>query len=155
MRLLRSPSFLPLLWPAVQRCSPKTYTHWLIPEIKCCCSMGWNRQKNWLMINFRLGRVKRSISGALLWRCWSLLWVPVPVCLSMMALVIWSTWLSSKNPMVNYIVLCLALLFEGAAWFFPFKNLAKLKENMVTSTRYRGENIFLCSLYCLNIPPLC
>ncbi|PKH02616.1 cation transporter [Psychromonas sp. MB-3u-54] len=32
-----------------------------------------------------------------------------------------------KNPMVNYIVLCLALLFEGAAWFFAFKEFGKVK----------------------------
>jgi cation diffusion facilitator family transporter len=32
-----------------------------------------------------------------------------------------------KNPMVNYIVLCLALVFEGAAWFFAFKEFGKVK----------------------------
>jgi len=32
-----------------------------------------------------------------------------------------------KNPMVNYIVLSLALVFEGAAWFFAFKEFGKVK----------------------------
>jgi cation diffusion facilitator family transporter len=32
-----------------------------------------------------------------------------------------------KNPMVNYIVLSLALVFEGAAWFFAFKAFGKVK----------------------------
>lgn len=32
-----------------------------------------------------------------------------------------------KNPMVNYIVLGLALVFEGAAWFFAFKEFGKVK----------------------------
>ncbi len=31
------------------------------------------------------------------------------------------------NPMVNYIVLGLALLFEGGAWFFAFKEFGKVK----------------------------
>ncbi len=34
-----------------------------------------------------------------------------------------------ENPMVNYIVLGLALLFEGAAWFFALKEFGKLKGN--------------------------
>jgi cation diffusion facilitator family transporter len=32
-----------------------------------------------------------------------------------------------ENPMVNYIVLSLALVFEGAAWFFAFKEFGKVK----------------------------
>jgi len=32
-----------------------------------------------------------------------------------------------KNPMVNYIVLGLALVFEGGAWFFAFKEFGKVK----------------------------
>ena len=32
-----------------------------------------------------------------------------------------------KNPMVNYIVLSLALVFEGGAWFFAFKEFGKVK----------------------------
>ena len=32
-----------------------------------------------------------------------------------------------ENPMVNYIVLSLALIFEGAAWFFAFKEFGKVK----------------------------
>jgi cation diffusion facilitator family transporter len=31
------------------------------------------------------------------------------------------------NPMVNYIVLSLALLFEGSAWFFAFREFGKVK----------------------------
>jgi len=34
-----------------------------------------------------------------------------------------------ENPMVNYIVLTLALIFEGAAWFFAFKEFGKVKGN--------------------------
>jgi len=32
-----------------------------------------------------------------------------------------------QNPMVNYIVLGLAMLFEGGAWFFAFKEFGKIK----------------------------
>lgn len=32
-----------------------------------------------------------------------------------------------ENPMVNYIVLALAVLFEGGAWFFAFKEFGKVK----------------------------
>jgi len=32
-----------------------------------------------------------------------------------------------ENPMVNYIVLSLALVFEGGAWFFAFKEFGKVK----------------------------
>jgi len=32
-----------------------------------------------------------------------------------------------ENPMVNYIVLGLAMVFEGAAWFFAFKEFRKIK----------------------------
>lgn len=32
-----------------------------------------------------------------------------------------------ENPMINYIVLSLALVFEGAAWFFAFKEFNKVK----------------------------
>lgn len=32
-----------------------------------------------------------------------------------------------KDPMVNYIVLTLAMVFEGAAWFFAFKEFGKAK----------------------------
>jgi cation diffusion facilitator family transporter len=32
-----------------------------------------------------------------------------------------------ENPMVNYIVLGLALVFEGGAWFFAFKEFGKVK----------------------------
>lgn len=32
-----------------------------------------------------------------------------------------------KNPMVNYIVLSLALIFEGGAWYFAFKEFGKVK----------------------------
>ncbi len=32
-----------------------------------------------------------------------------------------------ENPLVNYIVLGLALVFEGAAWFFAFKEFGKVK----------------------------
>ncbi len=32
-----------------------------------------------------------------------------------------------SNPLVNYIILGLALLFEGAAWFFAFKEFTKVK----------------------------
>lgn len=32
-----------------------------------------------------------------------------------------------RNPMINYIVLGLALLFEGAAWYFAFKEFRKTK----------------------------
>ncbi len=32
-----------------------------------------------------------------------------------------------ENPMVNYIVLGLAMVFEGAAWFFAFKEFGKVK----------------------------
>ena len=32
-----------------------------------------------------------------------------------------------KNPVVNYIVLSLALIFEGGAWFFAFKEFGKVK----------------------------
>ena len=32
-----------------------------------------------------------------------------------------------ENPMVNYIVLSLALLFEGGAWYFAFKEFGKVK----------------------------
>jgi cation diffusion facilitator family transporter len=32
-----------------------------------------------------------------------------------------------ENPMVNYIVLGLALIFEGAAWYFAFKEFGKVK----------------------------
>lgn len=31
------------------------------------------------------------------------------------------------NPMVNYIVLCLAMLFEGIAWFFAFTEFSRAK----------------------------
>ena len=32
-----------------------------------------------------------------------------------------------ENPMINYIVLGLAIIFEGAAWFFAFKEFRKVK----------------------------
>ena len=32
-----------------------------------------------------------------------------------------------KNPMINYVVLGLALLFEGGAWFFAFKEFSRTK----------------------------
>ncbi len=32
-----------------------------------------------------------------------------------------------ENPMVNYVVLSLALVFEGGAWFFAFKEFGKVK----------------------------
>ena len=32
-----------------------------------------------------------------------------------------------ENPMVNYIVLVLAMIFEGGAWFFAFKEFGKVK----------------------------
>ncbi len=32
-----------------------------------------------------------------------------------------------ENPMINYIVLSLALVFEGGAWFFAFKEFGKVK----------------------------
>jgi len=32
-----------------------------------------------------------------------------------------------KNPMVNYIVLGLAMLFEGGAWYFAYKEFGKIK----------------------------
>lgn len=32
-----------------------------------------------------------------------------------------------ENPMVNYVVLGLALVFEGGAWFFAFKEFSKVK----------------------------
>jgi cation diffusion facilitator family transporter len=32
-----------------------------------------------------------------------------------------------SNPMVNYVVLGLALLFEGAAWYFAFREFSKVK----------------------------
>ncbi len=32
-----------------------------------------------------------------------------------------------ENPMVNYIVLALAIVFEGGAWFFAFKEFGKVK----------------------------
>jgi len=32
-----------------------------------------------------------------------------------------------ENPMVNYIVLSLAIVFEGGAWFFAFKEFGKVK----------------------------
>jgi len=32
-----------------------------------------------------------------------------------------------ENPMVNYIVLSLAMVFEGGAWFFAFKEFGKVK----------------------------
>ena len=32
-----------------------------------------------------------------------------------------------ENPMINYIVLSLAMLFEGAAWYFAFKEFGKAK----------------------------
>jgi len=32
-----------------------------------------------------------------------------------------------ENPMVNYIVLAFALVFEGGAWFFAFKEFGKIK----------------------------
>ena len=32
-----------------------------------------------------------------------------------------------ENPIVNYIVIALALLFEGGAWFFAFKEFGKVK----------------------------
>jgi len=32
-----------------------------------------------------------------------------------------------ENPMVNYVVLGLAMVFEGAAWFFAFKEFGKVK----------------------------
>lgn len=35
-----------------------------------------------------------------------------------------------ENPMVNYIVLSLAMLFEGAAWYFAFKEFGKVKGKM-------------------------
>ena len=35
-----------------------------------------------------------------------------------------------ENPMVNYIVLSLAMLFEGAAWFFAFREFGKVKGKM-------------------------
>ena len=31
------------------------------------------------------------------------------------------------NPMINYVVLGLAMVFEGAAWFFAFKEFSKMK----------------------------
>ena len=34
-----------------------------------------------------------------------------------------------ENPMVNYIVLGLAMVFEGGAWFFAFKEFRKVKGN--------------------------
>ena len=36
---------------------------------------------------------------------------------------------SISNPMINYIVLGLAILFEGAAWLFAFKEFSKVKGN--------------------------
>jgi len=32
-----------------------------------------------------------------------------------------------ENPMINYIVLTIAIVFEGAAWFFAFKEFGKVK----------------------------
>jgi len=32
-----------------------------------------------------------------------------------------------SNPMINYVVLGLAMIFEGAAWFFAFKEFTKVK----------------------------
>ena len=32
-----------------------------------------------------------------------------------------------ENPMINYVVLGLAMLFEGAAWFFAFREFGKVK----------------------------
>jgi len=32
-----------------------------------------------------------------------------------------------SNPMVNYVVLSLALIFEGAAWFFAFREFSRVK----------------------------
>ena len=32
-----------------------------------------------------------------------------------------------ENPMINYVVLSLALIFEGGAWFFAFKEFARAK----------------------------
>ncbi len=32
-----------------------------------------------------------------------------------------------ENPMINYIVLVIAMVFEGAAWFFAFKEFGKVK----------------------------
>ena len=32
-----------------------------------------------------------------------------------------------ENPMINYIVLSIAIVFEGAAWFFAFKEFGKVK----------------------------
>lgn len=34
-----------------------------------------------------------------------------------------------ENPMINYIVLSLAMVFEGGAWFFAFKEFRKVKGN--------------------------
>ena len=34
-----------------------------------------------------------------------------------------------ENPMVNYIVLGVAIIFEGGAWFFAFKEFGKIKGN--------------------------
>ena len=36
---------------------------------------------------------------------------------------------SISNPMINYIVLGLAILFEGGAWLFAFKEFSKVKGN--------------------------
>ena len=32
-----------------------------------------------------------------------------------------------ENPMINYVVLIIAMVFEGAAWFFAFKEFGKVK----------------------------
>jgi cation diffusion facilitator family transporter len=32
-----------------------------------------------------------------------------------------------ENPMINYVVLVIAMIFEGAAWFFAFKEFGKVK----------------------------
>lgn len=34
-----------------------------------------------------------------------------------------------ENPMINYVVLSIAMVFEGGAWFFAFKEFGKVKGN--------------------------
>lgn len=46
-----------------------------------------------------------------------------------------------ENPMVNYIVLALALIFEGAAWFFALKEFSKVKgKRSYVEAVHRGKD---------------
>ena len=46
---------------------------------------------------------------------------------------------------VNYVVLAIAMIFEGAAWYFAFREFSRAKGKWDTSRRSSAERIPRCS----------